>query len=153
MTRGGEELLPAGNLQPQIDPTGTLQIIMQNPQYSLQLTNENINTVQLTQRLKELSTSVFTAISPTINGQNPSHWSQFKHPFKIIFKQTHISATSSDIGKLPNYIATPYLIGGEAILTFDHRESKVSKTHTDPCGHGTYIITTLQGQNGNPYQS
>jgi hypothetical protein len=121
---------------------------MQNPQYSLQLTNENIDTIQLTQRLKELSTSVFTAISPNINWHNPSHWSQFKRPFKRSFKQIHISATSNDVGKLPNYIATPNLIGGAAILTFDHWASTVSKTHTDPQGHGTYTITTLQGRNG-----
>jgi hypothetical protein len=87
-------------------------------------------------------------ISPNINWHNPLHWSQFKHPFKRIFKQINISTTSRDVGKLPHYISKPNLIGGAAILTFDHWASKVSKTYTDLHGYGTYTITTLQGCNG-----
>jgi hypothetical protein len=76
-----EAFLPEGYMPPMIDPTRTMRIIMQNPQYSLQLTNENVNTLQLTSNLKELSTAVFVAISPNINWHNPSHRAQFKHPF------------------------------------------------------------------------
>jgi hypothetical protein len=143
-----ESLLPEGYMPPMIDPTHTMRIIMQNPQYSLQLTNENVNTLQLTSNLKELSTAVFVAISPNINWHNPSHKAQFKHPFNRTFKQVHISATASDVGLLPNYKHTQTLTGGVAILTFDHWASKVCKTYSDPRGHGTYTTTTLQGKNG-----
>jgi hypothetical protein len=143
-----DESIPNGSFPPQIDPTRTLRVIMQNPQYSLQLTNENFTSIQLTQRSKELSTAIFTAISPNKNWHNPSHWTQFKHPFKRVFKQIHITATSSDVGKLSHYITNTNLTGGSVILIFDQWASKVSSTSTDPRGHGTYAVTTLQGRNG-----
>jgi hypothetical protein len=102
-----------GTLPPLIDPTKTLRILTQNTQYSLQLTNENYHTMHLTQRLKELSTAVFVAISPNINWHNSSHLTRFKYPFQRIFKQIHISATSSDIPRqkqeMPHYYRSIYI--------------------------------------------
>jgi hypothetical protein len=109
-----------GTMPPRIDPTRTIRITMQNTQYSLQLTNDNYNPIQLTQNLKEIDTAIFAAISPNINWHNPSHRVQSKYPFTRIFKQIHMSTMSSDIGKLPQYISTPNLVGGAAILTLDH---------------------------------
>jgi hypothetical protein len=140
--------IPEGHTPPKIDTTRTLRIVMQNPQFSLQLTNENYNTLKLTKNLKELSTAVFVAISPNVNWHNPSHRAKFKYPFNHAFKQVHLSSTSSEVGLLPNYISSQNLTGGVAILTFDHWASKVHKMYSDPRGHGTYTITTLQGKNG-----
>jgi hypothetical protein len=88
-------------MPPKIDPTSTICITMQNTQYSLQFTNENYNYIQLTKNLKEIDTAIFTSISPNVNWQNPSHKVQFKYPFTRIYKQIHISAVSSNVGKLP----------------------------------------------------
>jgi hypothetical protein len=62
-----ESQLPTGSVKPLIEPTKTLRILMQNPQYSLQLTNENSNMMQLSHQLKELSTSIYVATTPNIN--------------------------------------------------------------------------------------
>lgn len=114
------DTLIQGSMLPQIDPTNTIRIIMQNTQHSLQLTNNKYNSIQLTRNLKEAHTAIFAAISPNINWHNPSHKIQFKYPFTRMFQQTHISAVSSDVGKLPNYIYTPTLVGGAAIITLEH---------------------------------
>lgn len=110
-----EASLPTGHMPPKIDPTRILRIVMQNPQFSLQLTNENYNTLKLTNNLKELSTAVFVAISPNVNWHNPSHRAKFKYPFNRAFKQVHLSSTSSEVGLLPNYISSQNLTGGVAI--------------------------------------
>jgi hypothetical protein len=125
-----------------------MRIIMQNPQFSLQLTNENIYTSQLAARLQESSAAVFVAISPNVNWHNPSHKAQFKHPFNRTFKQIHMSTTASDVGLLPNYRFSQNLTGGVAILSFDHWASKVCRTYSDPRGHETYTLTTFRGKNG-----
>ena len=98
--------------------------------------------------LFSLQTSIFIVISPNVNWHNPSHWPQFKSPFKKTFQQVHISATSSDIGKQKENINKPNLIGGAAIITTDLWVSKVNETIQDPRGHSTYTKTTYRGKNG-----
>lgn len=140
--------LPFGTPLQSIDPTKTLRVIMQNTQMTFQLTNSEHKKLQAIENLHTLHTSVFVAISPNINWHNPSHWVQFKAPFKHTNKQIHISATSSDIGKTKECITRHNLIGGAAIISFNHWASKVCHTQHDPRGHGTFTVTTYQGKNG-----
>jgi hypothetical protein len=87
----------SGILLPPIDPTRTLRLIMQNTQYSLQLTNENANMMQLIQNPKQMETSVFVAISPNVKWHNPLNKVLFKCPFNLLYKQVYI-CSSSDLG-------------------------------------------------------
>jgi hypothetical protein len=89
---------PFGTPLSPVDPTATLRIIMQNPQYALQLTNENAPLIQTILNLKQLEVSIFVVISPNINWCNKSNWITFKRLFKKQYQQLHISAISSDIG-------------------------------------------------------
>lgn len=133
---------------PSPDPTKTLRIIMQNTQYSMQLSQEDEATIQTISNLKALGASIFTAISPNINWCNSSNTVNFKKKFQRTYQQVHLSAASSDMGKDPNYFQQRHLTGGVAILTFDHWASKITETITDSRGHGTYTITTIRGRNG-----
>jgi hypothetical protein len=141
-------LTPFGTPLTTIDPTKTFRCILQNPQYSTQLSYNNNELMEAIHNLKNLQASMFAISSPNINWHNPSHWVQFKRNFQSQYQQVHISATSSDIGKEPNYINRPLLIGGAAILTFNQWASKVHHTQTDERGHGTFCVTTILGRNG-----
>jgi hypothetical protein len=114
----------------------------------MQLTKDNPNIPRTLLNLKQLEASVFVAISPNVNWCNTSNHIAMKHYFRKAYKQVHISATSSDLGKDPQYFQRPTLIGGAAIFTLDHWASKVASTSIDPRGHGTYSVTTIQGKNG-----
>jgi hypothetical protein len=129
------------------DPSKNLRIMMQNTQFTFQITNEDHEKLHAIEQLYNLQTSIFVSISPNVNWNNPSHWVSFKQPFKRTFQQIHISATSSDIGKEPHYRNKPNLTGGAAILSLNHWASKVCNTSTDPRGHGSYTVTTYQGKN------
>ncbi len=87
-------------------------------------------------------------ISPNVNFNNPSFSLSYKQPFKNTFSQTHLSASSSDIGKTPTYKNVSTLIGGAAILSLNHWASKVCSTYSNPRGHGTFTTTTYKGKNG-----
>ncbi len=126
----------------------TLRIIMQNTQYSMQLTQDDENTLQTIANLKSLEASIFTAISPNINWSNASNVVAFKRKFHHAYKQVHMSVSSSDIGLDPHYFHQKQLTGGVAVITFDQWASKITDTITDSRGHGTYAITTIRGHNG-----
>ncbi len=131
-----------------LDTSKTMRIVMQNTQYTFQLTNEDHNKFQAIEQLYNLNVSVFVIISPNVNWVNPSHWVAFKRPFRRTYQQIQITAVSSDIGKEPVHRNNPNLIGGTAILSFNQWASKVCHTQTDPRGQGTYSVTTYQGKNG-----
>ncbi len=97
-----------------------MQIIMQNTQYSMQLTKNNPNIPQTLLNLKQLEALVFMANSPNINWCNKSNQIAIKHHLWRAYKQVHILAISGDIGKDPHYFQWPTLIGGAAIFTLDH---------------------------------
>jgi hypothetical protein len=141
-------IIPYGTPFPSIDPTTTMHIIMQNTQYSLQLSNDEATAIQTILNLKTLGASIYTAISPNINWCNSSNTVSFKRKFTKEFKQIHINATSSNIGKHPNYFHQQNLTGGVAIISIDLWASKVVTTECDPRGHGSYVITTFRGRNG-----
>lgn len=141
-------LQPYGHDLQQIDSTKTFRIIMQNPQFALQITKGNHEHIQLIKHLSDLQVSSFAAISPNVNFCNMSNIAKFKYPFRQIFQQVHVSASSSDFGRLPLYTKRETLTGGNAILSFDHWASKVCSTQHDPRGQGTFTITTYQGKNG-----
>jgi hypothetical protein len=74
---------------------------MQNPQFAMQLSRENHEVIQITHNLTKLQASAFAIISPNVNFNNTSNTIKFSRPLKQSFKQIHISAYSSDFGKLP----------------------------------------------------
>jgi hypothetical protein len=143
-----QDILPFGTEFPPHDPQTTLQIVMQNTQYSLQLTQEDASALHTITNLKSIGASIFTAISPIVNWCNASNHINFKRKSNKAFQQIHISATSSNIGHDPNYFGQKNLTGGVAILTFDHWATKISQTRSDPRGHGTFTVTTIRGRNG-----
>jgi hypothetical protein len=108
----------------------------------------NHDNIQLIQHLYDLQVSSFAAISPNINFCNNSHIAKFKWPFRQLFKQVHISASSSNFGHQPQYKNRETLTGGNAILSLDHWASKVCSTQHDHRGQGTFTVTTYQGKNG-----
>jgi hypothetical protein len=65
--RHSQDVCPFGTDFPTHDPQTTLRIIMQNTQYSLQLTHEDASTMQTIANIKSLGASMFTAISPNVN--------------------------------------------------------------------------------------
>jgi hypothetical protein len=136
-----------------LDTSKTMQIVMQNTQYTFQLTNEDHNKFQAIEQLYNLNVSVFVAISLNVNWENSSHWVAFKRPFRRTYQQIQIMAVSSDIGKEPVHRNNPNLISGTAILSFNQWASKVCNTQTDPRGQGTYAVMTYQGKNGKNFPS
>lgn len=131
-----------------IDPTMTLRIIAQNPQYSLQSAYENEEVIQTLLNLQTLQASIYAAISSNINFCNPSHLTSFKKQFRRVFNQAHVSATSCDIGLQPTYKNRYNLTGGVAIVMTNHWTSKICGTKQDPRGHGSFTVIALQGRNG-----
>jgi hypothetical protein len=85
-----DDIIPYGTTFPSIDPTTTLRIIMQNTQYSMQLTQDDEKTLQTIANLKSLEASIFTAISPNINWNNASNVVAFKRKFNHAYNQVHI---------------------------------------------------------------
>ncbi len=79
---------PFGHEPTNIDPKTTFRIVMQNPQFSMQLTKDNYEIMQIIQNLTTLQTSAFAIISPNINYCNMSNIIKFTRPFKRTFKQT-----------------------------------------------------------------
>jgi hypothetical protein len=84
------------------DPQNTLQILMENPQYSLQANFENEELINTVISMKTLQASIYAAISPNVNFCNPSHKVTFKRPFSKQFHHIHLTATSCDIGLTNN---------------------------------------------------
>jgi hypothetical protein len=91
-------LKPFGHDLPIIDTTTTLRVVMQNPQFAMQLTRDNNELIQVINNLTTLQASVFAAISPNVNFCNISNMIKFKSSFKRSFKQVHLAASSSNIG-------------------------------------------------------
>jgi hypothetical protein len=121
-------------------------IIAQNPQYSLQASNENEELMKTILNLQQIQASIYTAISPNINLCNPSHNVTFKKSFMTAYKQVHLSATSCKIGLQHKCCNQHNLTGGTTIITTDQWVSKVCNTQQDPRGHGSHTTTTLQGR-------
>jgi hypothetical protein len=141
-------LTPFGHDLQQIDDTATLRIIMQNTQFALHLSKTNHEISQIIKNITTIQASVFAAISPNVNFCNASNLLRFRSPFKQSFKQIHIAASSSEMGNMAVHRNRETLIGGTAILTFDHWASKVHSTQYDTRGHGTFSVTTYKGKNG-----
>jgi hypothetical protein len=55
------------------------------------------------------------------------------------------------VGKELHY-ANKHIVGGAAILTFGLLASKVINAFPDPCGFGSFTVTTIQGK-GNKHIS
>jgi hypothetical protein len=113
-------LKPFGHDLPIVDTTTTLRVVMQNPQYAMQLTRDNNELLQVINNLTTLQASVFAAISPNVNFCNISNMIKFKSSFKRSFKQVHLAASSSNIGSQAIHRCHDTLTGGTAIITFDH---------------------------------
>jgi hypothetical protein len=114
---------------------------MQNPLFSLQLSRNNHKITQVIQNLQTLQASSFAIISPSVNFCNTSHAIEFKKQFKTSYKQTHISASYSNMGKQAPHNTQETLTGGAAILSLDHWAlPKVHSTQHDPRGHGTFYF-------------
>jgi hypothetical protein len=139
---------PYGTPLPLIDPSKTLRVVMQNPQHSFRLHNNNIELLQMIENVKTLDAGLLAVISPNANWCNTSNWATAKNIFRKSYQQVHLSAISSNIGKDREYLHNPILVGGSAIFAFDKWASKVSNTMQDTSGYGTYTITSIQGKNG-----
>ncbi len=61
-----------------IDPLCTLRIIMQNTQFTFQLTDSKHRKLQAIENIHTMQLSIFIAISPNINWHNPSCWATFR---------------------------------------------------------------------------
>jgi hypothetical protein len=141
-------LQPFGHSILSIDPRTTFRIVMQNPQYALQLTRDNHEISQIATNLTNLQASAFAVISPNINFCNISHALKFKKSFQPAFKQVHLTASSCEFGAQPCYKNIETLTGGTAILSFNQWASKVESTQYDKRGQGSFSITTYNGKNG-----
>jgi hypothetical protein len=146
-----QHLIPFGTTMPTIDPCKILRVCMQNTQHDFKLYGDGLEMHTLQNHLITLGISLFAPISPNINLQNLSNWSRARNIFRQAFKQVHLSASSSDIGKDPLYL-NKHLIGDSAILTFGLWASEVSSSSNDNSGHGSFSITTIQGK-GNKFMS
>jgi hypothetical protein len=146
-----QHLIPFGTTMPTIDPCKIIRVCMQNTQHNFKLYGDGLEMHNLQNHLITLGISLFAPISPNVNWQNHSNWSRARHIFRQAFKQVHLSASSSDVGKDPFYL-NKHLIGGSAILTFGLWASKVSSLSNDTSGHGSFSITMIQG-NDNKFVS
>jgi len=102
-----DEFVPIPNdtvsLPPKIDPTKTIRIIAQNPQYALQLGYNNSDALSTIDNLISLQASVYAASSPNFNWHNSTNIATFKYPLQMAYQHLHLSAITSDMGKTTIY--------------------------------------------------
>jgi hypothetical protein len=133
---------PFGGPLDDIDPTITVCIIVQNPQYSLQLRRLNSEIYKTIKNLQHLQAAVFGASSANINWCNTSNTQAFKDSFTRSYNHIHISLMSSNIGNHSLYKNYHNLPGGAAIVSMDQWATRVQYMQSNPRGHRTYTTTT-----------
>jgi len=140
-------LQPFGTALPSIDNKKILRVCMQNTQNSFKIIGETLPMQHIIMDLKLFDVQMFAAISPNVNWCNNSYWHYTKNLYQKYSNQVHLLEVSSEIGFNKEYLHSPHLIGGAAILTLGLWVSKVISVTHDNRGHGVFTATTLLGKN------
>jgi hypothetical protein len=99
-----DHLAPFGTpLSPSTSPN-ILCVCFQNTQHSFRIHGDNIELPNITSHLQSFGIGRFAPISPYVNWLVSNNWPRTRQLFRPHFQQFHLSATSSDIGKDPNFL-------------------------------------------------